>query len=101
MIIWKAVEESDMKKSVGKVCSILERNGKRKFLLSCGHVEAILLLASVNMDNHLQSHMGNGRQHREISVHSKSLPGTKQQTYLNSLNLTLVLFLKKHFSEVR
>ena len=41
-------------KPVGKVCDILERDGKRKFLLSGGHMEVILLLllASVNTDNY-------------------------------------------------
>lgn len=39
-------------KAVGKVCDILERDGTGKFPLSRGHVEVILLLASVNMDNH-------------------------------------------------
>lgn len=52
MIKWDAVEERDMKRAVRKVCSILEGDGKRKFLLSYGHVEVILLLASVNKDNH-------------------------------------------------
>lgn len=55
------------------------------FLCLAGHVE-VIVFASVNMDSHMRS----GKQHGEISVHSKSPQGTRQQTRLNSLNLTLV-----------
>lgn len=50
-MLWKAVKERDLKRLLGKCAAFLERDGKRKFLLSRGHVEMILL-ASVNMDNH-------------------------------------------------
>lgn len=36
-------------KAVGNVC---KKDGKTKFLVSPGHVEVILLLAYVNMDNY-------------------------------------------------